>query len=118
MASAAVFLFAIIFPSCESRGDAEGTLTISKRDKERVTKAGVLTGMSNEKLRNRMEYFVACVREFAQAHGLSHPAAFDYLDRYQGMTFLVKCYEAEHTVSFADAVDDLGKVCRRHGGRL
>lgn len=75
-------------------------------------------GMSNVKLRNRMEYFVACVSEFAQAHGLSHPDAFDYLDRHQGMAFLVKCYEAEHTVSLADAVDDLGKVCRRHGGRL
>ena len=75
-------------------------------------------GMSNVKLRNRMEYFVACVSEFAQAYGLSHPDAFDYLDRHQGMAFLVKCYEAEHTVSLADAVDDLGKVCRRHGGRL
>ena len=96
----------------------KSALTTSKRDKERVTQADLIVGMSNTNLRNRMEYFVACVREFAQAHGLSHPAAFDYLDRHQGMAFLVKCYEAEHTVSFADAVDDLGKVCRRHGGRL
>lgn len=74
--------------------------------------------MSTAKLRDRMEYFVACVREFAQAHGLSQPRAFDYLHRYRGMAFLVKCYEAEHTVSFADAVDDLTKVCRRNGGDL
>ena len=74
--------------------------------------------MSDEKLKSRMEYFVACVSEFAQAHGLAHREAFDYLNRYRGMAFLVKCYEAEHTVSFADAVEDLIKVCRRHGGRL
>ena len=31
--------FVIIFPSCESRGEAEGPLTTSKRDKERITQA-------------------------------------------------------------------------------
>jgi len=74
--------------------------------------------MSVAKLSNRISYFVSCVREFAQAKGLSHAAAFDYLNRYQGIAFLIKCYEAEHTLSFADAVDDLGRVCRRNGGRL
>ena len=74
--------------------------------------------MSIEKAKDRMEYFVACVTEFSKAFGLDHKASFDYLDRYHGMDFLVKCYEAEHTVSFADAVNDLQKVCRRHGGRL
>lgn len=74
--------------------------------------------MSVAKLSDRISYFVSCVREFAQAKGLSHAAAFDYLNRYQGIAFLVKCYEAEHTLSYADAVDDLGRVCRRNGGRL
>ena len=74
--------------------------------------------MSTEKAKNRMEYFVACVTEFSKAFGLEFRTSFDYLYKYHGMDFLVKCYEAEHTVSFADALHDLQKVCRRHGGRL
>lgn len=69
-------------------------------------------------LGNRLSYFVACVREFAEEIGLSQVEAFDYLKHYKGMDFLVKCYEAEHTVSFADAVNDLIKVCRKNGGAL
>ncbi len=74
--------------------------------------------MAFEKTKDRMEYFVACVTEFAKAFGLDSQKSFDYLDKHHGMDFLMKCYEAEHTVSFADAVNDLQKVCRRHGGYL
>ena len=74
--------------------------------------------MQVEKARDRMSYFVACVTEFADAFGLDYQKSFDYLDKHCGMDFLMKCYEAEHTVSFADAVNDLQRVCRRHGGCL
>ena len=77
-----------------------------------------VVAMSNEKKKCRMAYFIACVSEFARAHGLAHHESFDYLDRYKGMDFLVKCYEAEHMLSFADAVNDLNVVCRRHGGKI
>ncbi len=46
--------------------------------------------MSFVKAKDRMEYFVACVTEFAKAFGLDHQASFDYLDRYQGIDFLIK----------------------------
>ena len=74
--------------------------------------------MTSVKTKDRLEYFVACVAEFAKAFGLDASKSFDYLDKYQGMDFLMKCYEAEHTVSFPDAVSDLQKVCRRNGGHL
>lgn len=74
--------------------------------------------MAHGKTKDRIEYFVACVTEFAKAFGIDADQSFDYLDKYRGMDFLVKCYEAEHTVSFPDAVSDLQKVCRRNGGRL
>ena len=74
--------------------------------------------MVHRKTKDRIEYFVACVMEFAKAFDLDADQSFDYLDKYRGMDFLVKCYEAEHTVSFPDAVSDLQKVCRRNGGRL
>ena len=74
--------------------------------------------MASAKTKDRIEYFVACVAEFAKAFGLDANRSFDYLDKYHGMDFLMKCYEAEHTVSFPDAVSDLQKVCRRNGGHL
>ena len=45
--------------------------------------------------KDRIEYFVACVTEFAKAFGLDSQKSFDYLDKHHGMDFLVKCYEAE-----------------------
>jgi len=73
--------------------------------------------MSEKKIKSRMEYFAACVGEFAKVFGLPTRLAFDYLDKYRGIDFLCKCYEAEHLVSFHDAVVDLSNVCRRNGGR-
>lgn len=70
------------------------------------------------KRRTRIEWFVACIGEFAAVHGLSPREAFDYLARHRGMEFLVRHYEAEHTLSFADTLDDLSAVCRKHGGGL
>ena len=74
--------------------------------------------MSQVKLERYVEYFVACVSEFARAHGLTHPDAFDYLETHKGLDFLERQYEAEHLLSFADAVSDLEIICRKNGGQL
>lgn len=69
-------------------------------------------------LRNKIEYIVVCISEFANRHALTFRQAFNYLDFYQGINFLDKCYEAEHQFSIEDAIDDLSEYCRRHGGAL
>ncbi len=74
--------------------------------------------MISDKAKDRVEYFVACVAEFAKAFGLDTRRSFDYLDKHQGLDFLMRCYDVEHTVAFADAMTDLQKVCRKHGGHL
>jgi len=61
---------------------------------------------------------VACVNEFARSHGLSPKAAFQYLFTYGGIDFLTEHYEAEHTLSLDDTIEDLGFVCRSKGGHL
>ena len=35
-----------------------------------------------------------------------------------GLEFLNECYEAEHTVSLNDAIEDLTEVCRGNGGNI
>ena len=66
----------------------------------------------------RVQYYIMCVSTFSNKKGLDRRDAFNYLYEHQGIEFLVDCYEAEHTLSFDDAVDDLTQVCKNNGGTI
>ena len=66
--------------------------------------------------KNRIEYFVTCVGDFADKRAMTPSAAFDFLLKYKGLEFLSECYDIEHTQSIEDSVSDAEDVCRRHGG--
>ena len=66
--------------------------------------------------RNKIDYFVVCVNDFADAHGMSYVSAFDYLKARKGLAFLSEHYDIEHTYSVEQAVADLAQVCARNGG--
>lgn len=72
--------------------------------------------MSYNEKRNRIEYMVTCVGDFAHAHKMTPADAFSFLKRFKGLDFLVGCYDVEHSLSIDTAVSDLGKVCMRNGG--
>jgi hypothetical protein len=59
-----------------------------------------------------------CVSAFSDKKGLCPKDAFNYLSEHQGIGFLVDCYEAEHTLSLDDAVDDLTMVCKNNRGTI
>ena len=61
-----------------------------------------------------INYRVVCVNDSADRHGLTCADTFDYLMRTKGLDFLEDCYEAEHTLSLDDALDDLDAVCKRN----
>lgn len=67
---------------------------------------------------NLINYMVVCVNDYADRHGRSPVDSFDYLRRNKGLSFLEECYDAEHTLSLDDALDDLDKICKRHEGAL
>ena len=69
-------------------------------------------------MKYRIAYIIYCIRKFAEHFGITVKESFDYLHEYKGIKFLDDCYEAEHTLSFDDAVDDLTAVCLKHGGYL
>ena len=71
--------------------------------------------MSGEK-RRIVDYMVVCVNDYADRYGLSRTDSFDYLLRNKGLDFLEDCYEAEHTLSLDDALDDLDAICKRNEG--
>ena len=47
---------------------------------------------------------------------ISVKSAFQYLQLHGGIEFLDEHYEAEHLLSFDDAVDDLALICEANGG--
>lgn len=68
--------------------------------------------------KNIIDYVMTAIIEFAKRYGLTVREASNYLNRFKGIDFLTEFYDVEHTLSFADCVDDLTVVCRNNGGEL
>jgi hypothetical protein len=66
----------------------------------------------------QVQYYVMCVSAFSNKKGLNQRDTFNYLYDHKGIDFLIECYEAEHTLSLDDAVEDLTKVCKNNGGNI
>lgn len=63
-------------------------------------------------------YKLDSIYEFASKHGLTNGQAANYLAKFGGIDFLDEFYEIEHTLSFADCIEDLTTICRHNGGNL
>lgn len=65
-----------------------------------------------------LDYLICCIGAFAWRFSISNAQAYRYLNHYQGLSFLEKHYEIEHTFSVDDVIDDLTTVCMHNGGAL
>ena len=74
--------------------------------------------MDKRALFNKIEYLSTCISAFGEHFKLSNKEAYNYLNRYKGVDFLIDCYDAEHTLSIETAVDDLQMLCANNGGKL
>lgn len=68
--------------------------------------------------RKQVNYVVVCVNEFAKSKRMPIRDAFQYLYQHKGIAFLTECYDAEHTLSLQDAIEDLTRVCQNNGGMI
>jgi hypothetical protein len=68
--------------------------------------------------RKKIEYIVACIGVFAHATGLSTREAFQYLFYHDCIDFLIEHYDAEHTLSFEETIDDLKRIAQQSGGLI
>ena len=66
----------------------------------------------------QIPFINACIRALAKRAGLPVKSAFQYLDRFKGMEFLVDFYPTLHLQSLDDTVDDLIVMCKKNGGAL
>lgn len=67
---------------------------------------------------NIIRYIIACVNEFAKKYLLTPKDAFNYLDRFKGLAFIIEFYETEHQLSLDEAIDDLTHICSNNGGGI
>ena len=79
-----------------------------------LTKIQIMADMNQ----NRIHYYVLCVGAFARQKKIPPTDAFNYLYSYKGIDFLVDCYDAEHTLSLDNVVEDLTILCKNNGGTI
>ena len=68
--------------------------------------------------RNKIDFLVALIDEFAKRFGLSSKESYCYISRYGGIQMFFNHYDILHTLSFRDMVDGMAAFCHRHGGQL
>lgn len=71
-----------------------------------------------ELTKNKAEYLIIFINEFAQKYNLSSAQAYRYLSRFKALSFLVDHYNIAHTQGFESMVSDMAAYCRRHGGAI
>ena len=69
-------------------------------------------------VRDKIEYILVVVGEFARINKLSMQAAYSYIKKHGGMEIIDDGYDVEHTFSIEDAVSDVTRYCQRHGGTI
>lgn len=68
--------------------------------------------------RDRIEYLVVFIGEFAQHHHMNIRQKYLYLRQYMALDFLEKQYDVAHTMGFPYMVDAMTEYCKRNGGYL
>lgn len=68
--------------------------------------------------RNKIEYIVIFISEFAQSYKLSLQESYRYLKKYKALLFLEDQYEIAHTMSYQYMIESMSALCRRNGGNL
>lgn len=69
-------------------------------------------------LRDKAEYIVIVVNEFARKHALTELQAYRYLNRCKAIDFLDDHYDVAHTQTFESVVDGITLFCQRRGGAI
>ena len=72
----------------------------------------------SDKQKDKIEYIVVMIAEFAKAKHLTESQAYRYLHRFHAISFLDKNYNIAHTLRMEDVLEDITAYCKRHGGAI
>lgn len=68
--------------------------------------------------KDKIQYVVALIAEFAKRYKMTDADAMHYLQQYNALDLCEKHYDYLHTQSFSSNVDDVSAYCKRMGGSL
>ena len=74
--------------------------------------------MERDMIKDKAEYLMALISNFAKNHGLNVFQSYRYVKRYGGIELVDEHYEIMHTLSFAEALDMLVNYLKRQGGKI
>ena len=63
-------------------------------------------------------FLTACIQAFGRRFAMTRQAAFRYLQKHQGLSFLIEFSDVEHLQSMDETIDDLFIICQQNGGTL
>ena len=69
-------------------------------------------------IKDKVEYIIAFIREFAKTYSLTSSQAYRYLERYNVIDFIDRHYGIAHTQRFEDVITDITAYCQRFGGAI
>ena len=67
---------------------------------------------------DKIDYTVFCVNEFARSNSLSYRDAFDYLDKYHAIDYIIDFYVENSQQPMSLMLQDMAECCRSRGGTL
>ena len=68
--------------------------------------------------KDKIDYVVFCVNEFARANSLPYLSAFNYLDKYQAIDYITDFYVENSQQPMSIMLQDMAECCRSRGGTL
>ena len=76
--------------------------------------------ISNRQMMSKYEipFLTACIQAFGRRFAMTRQAAFRYLQKHKGLSFLIEFYDVEHLQSMDETIDDLLIICQQNGGTL
>ncbi|MDO4511144.1 MAG: DUF3791 domain-containing protein [Bacteroidales bacterium] len=69
-------------------------------------------------MKDKIQYLVALISEFATHYQLTDAQAARYMSRYGALDLCDKHYNVMHTQPFRDMVSAVAEFCRHEGGEL
>jgi len=69
-------------------------------------------------VKDKIEYIVMLIAEFAKRYKITSQEAFRYLMKYRAIELCDAHYGIMHTLSLDDNIDSMTIYCRRNGGTL
>ena len=69
-------------------------------------------------VKDKVEYIIALINEFAKRFRLTDVQAYRYVAHYKGIDMIYEHYNIMHTLDLDEMVNSLAIYCNRQGGAL